>query len=127
MFAEFRLFGIVRSNLLLRLVLFPIFLLICVSAPWQLCAQNPNGALRGEVQDASGARGAGALVVAQAADSSMSRAATANGQGEFRIEGMLPGSYRVTVTAKGFAEATADVDVAVSVVRDILVTLKLEG
>ena len=127
MFAEFRLFGIVRSNLLLRLVLFPIFLLICVSAPWQLCAQNPNGALRGEVQDASGARVAGALVVAQAADSSMSRAATANGQGEFRIEGMLPGSYRVTVTAKGFAEATADVDVAVSVVRDILVTLKLEG
>jgi hypothetical protein len=48
-------------------------------------------------------------------------------QGEFRIEGLLPGSYRVIVTAKGFAQATADVDVAVSVVRDINVTLKLES
>ena len=127
MYAKIQLFGIVRSSLLLRVLLFPIFLLTYVSAPWQLCAQNPNGALRGEVQDADGARVAGALVVAQAVGSSISREATANGQGEFRIEGMLPGSYRVIVTAKGFAEATADVDVAVSVVRDIMVTLKLEG
>jgi hypothetical protein len=52
------------------------------------------------------------------------REATADERGEFRIEGLLPGSYRVTVTAKGFAQATADVDVAVSVVRDITVTLK---
>jgi hypothetical protein len=49
---------------------------------------------------------------------------TASAQGEFRIEGLLPGSYRVTASAKGFGEATADVDVAVSVVRDITVTLK---
>ncbi len=87
-------------------------------------AQNPNGALRGEVQDASAARVPGAKVVVQSAASSISRAATANDRGEFRIEGLLPGSYHVTVTAKGFAEATADVDVAVSVVRDISVTLK---
>ena len=51
----------------------------------------------------------------------------ANDRGEFRIEGLLPGSYRVTVTAKGFADATADVDVEVSVVRDIAVTLKPES
>ncbi len=57
----------------------------------------------------------------------MSRSETANGQGEFRIEGLLPGSYRVIVTAKGFARATADVDVAVSIVRDISVTLKPES
>jgi hypothetical protein len=62
--------------------------------------------------------------VVKAAGSSISRSETASGQGEFRIEGLLPGSYLVTVTAKGFAQATADVDVAVSVVRDINVTLK---
>ena len=108
----------------MRKVLLPILVLAFISFPLLLRAQNPNGALRGEVQDASGARVAGARVVAQAAGSSMSRAATTNGQGEFRIEGLLPGSYRVIVTAKGFAQATADVDVAVSVVRDIDVTLK---
>ncbi len=88
--------------------------------------QNPNGALRGEVQDASAARVAGARVVLQSAGSSITREAVANDRGEFRIEGLLPGSYHVTVTAKGFAEATADVNVAVSVVRDISVTLNLQ-
>jgi hypothetical protein len=90
-------------------------------------AQSPNGALRGEVQDATGARVPGAQVKVVAAGSSISRTETANGQGEFRIEGLFPDSYRVIVTAKGFAQATADVDVAVSVVRDISVTLKPES
>jgi hypothetical protein len=100
-------------------------LLIFVSVPSFLRAQNPNGALRGEVQDASAARVPGARVVVQS--TGVAREAMANDRGEFRIEGLLPGSYRVTVTAKGFANATADVDVAVSVVRDIAVTLKPES
>src|ERR1035437_700615 len=100
-------------------------LLIFVSVPSFLRAQNPNGALRGEVQDASAARVPGARVVVQS--TGVAREAMANDRGEFRIEGLLPGSYRVTVTAKGFADATADVDVAVSVVRDIAVTLKPES
>jgi len=88
-------------------------------------AQNPNGALRGEVQDASGARVAGARIVVESMGSSITRETVANDHGEFRIEGLLPGSYHVAVTAKGFAEAAADVNVAVSVVRDIAVTLNL--
>jgi hypothetical protein len=104
-----------------------VALLIFASVPSFLRAQNSNGALRGEVQDASAARVAGARVVVQSTGSSITREVTANDRGEFRIEGLLPGSYRVTVTAKGFADATADVDVAVSVVRDIAVTLKPES
>ena len=105
------------------------FLSLCIVAVLSslVAAQNPNGALRGEIQDASAARVAGARVVVESNGSSMIREAAANDRGEFRIEGLLPGSYRVTVTAKGFAEATADVDVAVSLVRDIAVTLKPEG
>src|SRR5260370_20813313 len=57
----------------------------------------------------------------------MIRQATANERGEFRIDGLLPGSYRVTVTAKGFSQATADVDVVVSLVRDVSVALKPES
>ncbi len=41
------------------------------------------------------------------------------------MDGLLPGPYEVVATAKGFAEATADVDTAVSEVRDITITLKL--
>ena len=98
-----------------------ITILITTNVP----AQNPNGALRGEVQDASGARVAGARIIVKSTGSSITREASANDRGEFRIEGLLPGSYHVAVTAKGFAEATADVNVAVSVVRDIAVKLTL--
>jgi hypothetical protein len=98
-----------------------------VSLPSLVRAQNPNGSLRGEVQDTSAARVAGARVVVQSTGSSMAREARADERGEFRIDGLLPGSYRVTVTAEGFAQATAKVEVAVSLVRDISVTLKPES
>jgi len=126
MLASFRLSEVRGSRSPLRAVILPILLWLIVSASSLMPAQNPNGALRGEVQDASAARVAGAQVTVQSKGSSITREATANERGEFRIEGLLPGSYRVTVTAKGFAEATADLEVAVSVVRDIAVTLKLE-
>ncbi len=112
----------------MRAVILPLsvflFLLVCV--PSLLLAQNSNGTLRGEVQDASAARVAGARVVVESVASSATRESIANDRGEFRIEGLLPGRYRVTVTANGFAQANANVDVAVSVVRDISVTLTLE-
>jgi hypothetical protein len=101
-----------------------VFVLTFVSAPGLLHAQNASGTLRGEVKDATGAVVTGAQITLQSKGSATSRESAANERGEFRIEGLLPGSYRVTVTAKGFAEATADVNVAVSVVRDIAVTLK---
>ena len=127
MIARISLSEMRRSSSLNCAILLSIFLLMFSSVPAPLRAQNSNGALRGEVQDASAARVAGARVVVRSKGSSISREAMANDRGEFRIEGLLPGSYRVTVTAKGFAEATADVDVAVSLVRDIAVTLKPEN
>jgi hypothetical protein len=114
-----------RANSLNCVVILSMFLLLFVP-PSLLRAQNPNGTLRGEVQDASAARVAGAHIVVESTGSSVTRGASANDRGEFRIEGLLPGRYRVTVTAKGFAQASSDVDVAVSVVRDIAVTLTLE-
>jgi hypothetical protein len=108
-------------------ILLVMFLVMFVSVPALMLAQNPNGSLRGEVQDASAARVAGARIVVESHGSSVTREVTASDGGEFRIEGLLPGWYRVSVTAKGFAEATADVEVAVSLVRDITVTLKPES
>jgi hypothetical protein len=113
-----------KSSLPVRAFILSVLPLILVSVPSLVCAQNPNGALRGEVQDASAARVPHAQVIVESNTSSMTRQATADDRGEFRIDGLLPGSYRVTVTAKGFDQASANVDVAVSLVRDITVTLK---
>jgi carboxypeptidase family protein len=125
--ARLPLSGFGKAVLLPRIAILPLILWMLASPPPLLRAQNADGALRGEVQDTSAARVAGAHVVVQAAGSSFSRAAGTDGQGEFRLEELLPGSYRVIVTATGFAQAAADVDVTVSEVRNILVTLKPEA
>ena len=88
-----------------------------------LLAQSPRGSLRGTVQDASGARIPSAKVVLQPSDSAMRREGQTEDRGEFRIDDLPPGTYHVTVSASGFADATADVSIAVSSVREINVTL----
>ena len=89
-----------------------------------LLAQNSRGSLRGTVRDATGARVTAAKIVVQSVDSSIRREATTEDRGEFRLDDLLPGSYRITVNATGFAEAQSDVAIAVSSVRDVTVTLK---
>ena len=110
-----------------RKLLFFILLLTFVSLSLLAYGQNPNGSLRGEIQDTTGARVPAAQVVVTAPGSALTREAAVNDRGEFRIEGLLPGPYRVVVAAQGFAQATADVDVVVSLVRDVTVTLKPES
>jgi len=90
-----------------------------------LHAQNPRGSLRGAVQDATGARIPSARIVAQSVDSSIQREATSEDRGEFRLDDLLPGAYRIAVSAAGFAPAHANVSIAVSAVREVTVTLKL--
>ena len=90
-----------------------------------LHAQNPRGSLRGTVQDATGARIPSAKILVQAVDSSMRREAVSEDRGEFRVDDLLPGAYRITVSAAGFAPARAGVSIAVSSVREVTVTLTL--
>jgi len=92
--------------------------------PFASYAQNPRGALRGTVEDSAGGRVAGSRIVVQAAESSLQREALSDDRGEFRINDLVPGSYRVVATAKGFAEASSDVKVLISSVQEITVTLK---
>src|SRR6266853_2345011 len=87
-------------------------------------AQEFRGALRGLVQDARGGRVPAAKIVVQTAESSLRREASSDTRGEFRLDDLLPGAYRLRVIASGFAEASAQVSVVVSSVREITVTLK---
>jgi hypothetical protein len=89
-----------------------------------LHAQNPHGSLRGAVQDATGARIPSANIVVQSVDSPVQRTAASEDRGEFRLDDLLPGSYRITVSATGFAPAQAHVSIAVSSVREVTVTLQ---
>ena len=93
----------------------------------QLLAQSPRGSLRGAVQDTTGARIPTAKIVVQAADSSLEREAASEDRGEFRVDDLPPGNYRLTVSAAGFAQAQAEVSIAVSSVREVTVTLKAEA
>jgi hypothetical protein len=113
-----------RSLRVTRSFSITVGLLVCMLFGSHLFAQNQNGALRGEIEDPSGARIAAARITVRSAGSSLKREVVADDRGEFRIEGLLPGRYHVVATAKGFADAVSDVDIAVTFVRNITVTLK---
>jgi hypothetical protein len=86
-------------------------------------AQNPKGALRGSVQDSTGARIPSAKIQIRALGPALERYASADDRGEFRFDLLSPGPYEVIVNAAGFAEAHSDVVVLVSSVRDLTITM----
>jgi hypothetical protein len=92
--------------------------------PFESAAQNPRGTLRGVVEDSSGGRVPAARIVVQAPESSLQRETVSDDRGEFRMGDLVAGTYRLIATAKGFAEASSDVKVVISSVREITVTLK---
>jgi hypothetical protein len=60
----------------------------------------------------------------EAPGSALKKMVRANHRGEFRLDELLPGPYQVTVRAQGFAETSAEVNIIVSLVRDLSITLK---
>jgi hypothetical protein len=90
-------------------------------------AQNPTGSLRGVVQDNSSARIPSAEISVESAQSPLTRRIVADERGEFRVDDLPPGPYRIVVNAKGFAQARSDVRVPVSSVREVVVTLAPEA
>ena len=99
-------------------------LLVCAAAMPFLAAQSPRGTLRGVVQDASGGRIAGAKISVTSSDSSVDREVQTGERGEFRIDDLLPGRYRVRIAATGFQQVESNVEVQLSSARDISVLLK---
>jgi Carboxypeptidase regulatory-like domain len=87
-----------------RVIVSSIIVLIClVCAPF-LTAQTTT-TLYGTVTDKSGATVPGADVVATNGATNFSRAAKTNQEGQYRLEFMPIGTYRVDVTASGFKKS----------------------
>ncbi len=107
-----------------KLLLPAILGILMFAVPAILRAQILEGSLAGVVVDSTGGRVAGAKISLEEMETSLERSAVADSSGAFRVDTLRPGHYRLKVSATGFEEATSDVEVAVSSVRSISVTLK---
>jgi hypothetical protein len=102
-----------------------ILVLVLLPFAWICHAQDFRGSLAGAVNDATGSRVQSAAVKLQAAESAAQRQTKTDSRGEFRFDDLLPGKYRLSVQAAGFADASSEVAVVVSSVREVTVTLNL--
>ena len=84
------------------------------------------GSLTGTVTDASGAVVSGAGVTALEVRTGVTQNATTDSSGIYRFATLLPGTYRVTITAPGFSrQETPDVRVSVNAVTRVNSQLKV--
>src|SRR5712692_2722742 len=84
-------------------VLFACILGFCLVVSHPLSAQVVGATLSGTVTDASGAVIPNAQITAKNTATGVSREATSDAAGFYLIPNLLPGSYEVRVTAKGFS------------------------
>src|SRR5258707_15125493 len=76
-------------------------------------AQETTGGLQGTVKDPGGAVVVKALVSVIGSSLVGSKAIETDGSGYYRFANLPPGSYTITVAAKGFATAKRDLNIEV--------------
>ena len=76
--------------------------LLAIVIPTQTQAQTVTGTILGTVSDTSGARIAGIAVTAVNDLTQEKRTATTNGMGDYLVNALPVGSYRVEVESQGF-------------------------
>ncbi|MGH7541644.1 MAG: TonB-dependent receptor [Gemmatimonadota bacterium] len=84
-----------------------------LAAPSPAAAQATTGSLQGVARDSSGAAVATATIVARHLGTNFESSTLSAGNGLYRIAGLRPGRYEVTVTHSFFHEQSFQVDVGV--------------
>src|SRR6185369_4374064 len=88
-------------------------------------AQGSNlGTIRGTITDANGAVLPNAAVQVTDQATGLSRSFTTNGEGNYEVAALKPGTYKVSVTAAGFK--TTSMDAVVSGSDTVRADLKME-
>src|SRR5512136_2959633 len=82
-------------------------MLVCVLAVSAIAQTSATAELRGTVKDPNGAVIQGATVIARDDAKNVERSTVSNGAGEYVLLSIPPGSYTITVTAKGFSKMVA--------------------
>jgi len=91
-------------------------------------SQTSSTSLQGTVSDSTGGALVGASVVLLNAGSKLERTATTGSLGEYKFLALPPGSYELTVTAKGFARyQQTDLQLLVNTPATANVQLKVGG
>lgn len=92
--------------------------------PPEAAAQNVGGAVSGVVHDATGAAIAGAAITLVHAETSVSRSATSDAHGRYRLASLSPGDYGLHVDIQGFAEHAQQVRLAAG--QTLVVDIQLQ-
>ena len=82
-------------------LLFVQFIALLLTTPLAHAQDGSTGAIRGKVEDISGARIAGAQVSASNDDNGIVRRTLADAKGNFAAQLLPPGAYTVRVTSPG--------------------------
>jgi hypothetical protein len=85
-----------------RLVLGVVIGLLGLAITCTSQAQSTSTVMFGQITDATGATVSGAQVSVTNTETNLSRTAQTNGEGEYRIELLPVGNYKVEITAPGF-------------------------
>lgn len=90
-----------------------LFTVVCLCAS-TLFGQGTTGSVSGTVKDQTGAFVAGATVKATNIATGFVRSDASTQTGTYILQGLPPGTYQLTVTAKGFAKVEQKFDVTVA-------------
>ena len=103
-------------------------LIFCVLAFTTLAnAQGTTGQISGTVTDPNGAVVQGANVTATNLGTNFSRSVTTGENGVYAFQLLPPGRYRVTVTASGFQETSAEAVVNITQTTSVNISLAVGG
>ena len=102
-----------RTRLSARVV-FPLVLLAIQFLATVSIAQTTTSTIEGAVTDPNGAVIAGATVKVKGVELATERTTTTDAQGTFRFTALAAGTYTVTVSASGFSERTASIELTVN-------------
>jgi hypothetical protein len=108
-------------KLSLPVIFLALALLMCSGASR---GQILDGSLTGAIVDSAGGRISGAKIALVELGTPLERDTLSDGNGAFRLNNLRPARYRLSVSASGFEDAVSEVDVRVSSVRDVTVTLR---
>src|SRR5579862_812074 len=101
---------------------------LLVLSSFAIAQSITTGDLHVTVKDSSGKLVTDAKVSAKDQAKGLERTGTGNGQGEYRVLSLPPGTYVITVEAAGFAKLTAEnVIITVGQVVDLPVSLSVAG
>ena len=104
-------------------------LLAALALPALTRAQSrlTGGDLVGRVTDESKAVLPGATVTVTNRDTNVTRTTTTDGQGEFKVPALPPGTYKVAAAVQGFANQTREVTLQLGQTVDLEIALKIAG